>query len=71
MPLSGSASGSVPSIRNKRSEAAFSTTMNGKNRILQIRSGPETRRASPSACWIVYSFGTISPTMLCTVVISR
>ena len=71
VPPSGSASGSVPSIRRIDSEAEFSTMMNGWNRTRKNWIGRAIRRARPSACWIVYSFGTISPTMLWATVISR
>ena len=53
VPPSGSASGSVPSIRSIDSDAEFSTMMNGWNRIRKNCIGRAIRRARPSACWIV------------------
>ena len=71
VPPSGSASGSVPIIRSSEYEAEFRTTISGWNSIRKKRSGRAIRRARSSACWIVYSFGAISPMMLCATVISR
>ena len=45
--------------------------MKGVNSTRHKCSGRAIRRARSSACWIVYSLGAISPTMLWATVISR
>ena len=71
VPPSGSASGSVPSMRRIDSDDEFSTMMKGLNSHRKNCIGGATRLARLSACWIVYSLGTISPMTLIVTVISR